>query len=91
MHLGPGVTAQRTKEPSIKIEDLPRVDLICLSHYHECVYPFGVSGTFADFLEIFGKFRRASGGPLEGFSMNSENFGGFFETLGVSRKHMGDF
>ncbi|PYI26623.1 Metallo-hydrolase/oxidoreductase [Aspergillus indologenus CBS 114.80] len=35
VHLGPGVTSTRTKDPAVDLEDLPRVDLVLLSHYHE--------------------------------------------------------
>ncbi|KAK0746903.1 hypothetical protein B0T18DRAFT_447320 [Schizothecium vesticola] len=35
VHLGPGVTATRTKNPSVDITSLPPIDLILLSHYHE--------------------------------------------------------
>lgn len=35
VHLGPGVNATRNTDPSIEIEDLPPIDLILLSHYHE--------------------------------------------------------
>ncbi|KAI1349663.1 Metallo-hydrolase/oxidoreductase [Xylaria sp. FL0043] len=35
VHLGPGVSAQRLKDPAVNIEELPPVDLVLLSHYHE--------------------------------------------------------
>ena len=35
VHLGPGVTATRLTDPSIDLEDLPHIDLVLLSHYHE--------------------------------------------------------
>ncbi|KAI0395182.1 Metallo-hydrolase/oxidoreductase [Xylariaceae sp. FL0594] len=35
VHLGPGVTAQRVTNPAVDIDDLPGVDLVLLSHYHE--------------------------------------------------------
>jgi L-ascorbate metabolism protein UlaG (beta-lactamase superfamily) len=35
VHLGPGVTAQRRTNPAIDIDELPRIDVILLSHYHE--------------------------------------------------------
>ncbi len=35
VHLGPGVTATRIKNPAIELKDLPHVDVILLSHYHE--------------------------------------------------------
>ncbi|KAL8710554.1 MAG: hypothetical protein Q9225_007270 [Loekoesia sp. 1 TL-2023] len=34
VHLGPGVTGTRKTNPAIDLHDLPRIDLICLSHYH---------------------------------------------------------
>lgn len=37
VHLGPGVTSTRLKNPSTDLHDLPRVDLVLLSHYHEYV------------------------------------------------------
>jgi hypothetical protein len=35
VHLGPGVTAQRLKDPAIDLHELPRIDAVLLSHYHE--------------------------------------------------------
>ncbi|KAI1819075.1 Metallo-hydrolase/oxidoreductase [Xylaria intraflava] len=35
VHLGPGVTARRLKDPAVELDDLPPVDLVLLSHYHE--------------------------------------------------------
>ncbi|MCK9518395.1 MAG: MBL fold metallo-hydrolase, partial [Dehalococcoidia bacterium] len=34
LHLGLGVTTERLTEPGIQFEELPRVDLIILSHLH---------------------------------------------------------
>ncbi|KAJ6564046.1 beta-lactamase-like protein [Mycena capillaripes] len=34
VHLGPGVTGTRQTEPAIDLHDLPRIDLVLLSHYH---------------------------------------------------------
>ena len=35
VHLGPGVTAERLKNPAVDIDALPPLDCILLSHYHE--------------------------------------------------------
>ncbi|EAU80968.1 hypothetical protein CC1G_03144 [Coprinopsis cinerea okayama7 len=35
VHLGPGVTATRVKNPAVDLHELPRVDAVLLSHYHE--------------------------------------------------------
>ncbi|TRX98457.1 hypothetical protein FHL15_000531 [Xylaria flabelliformis] len=35
VHLGPGVTAQRLKNPAVDLHELPPIDLVLLSHYHE--------------------------------------------------------
>ncbi|KAF2876466.1 beta-lactamase-like protein [Massariosphaeria phaeospora] len=35
VHLGPGVSATRLTNPAIDLEELPRIDVILLSHYHE--------------------------------------------------------
>ncbi|KAH7401839.1 beta-lactamase superfamily domain-containing protein [Phaeosphaeria sp. MPI-PUGE-AT-0046c] len=35
VHLGPGVGATRRTNPAIDLEELPRIDVIFLSHYHE--------------------------------------------------------
>ncbi|CAO2648915.1 Nn.00g098640.m01.CDS01 [Neocucurbitaria sp. VM-36] len=35
VHLGPGVSATRQTNPAIDLEELPRIDVILLSHYHE--------------------------------------------------------
>ncbi|KGO74256.1 hypothetical protein PITC_085030 [Penicillium italicum] len=35
VHLGPGLSSERLTDPAIDLHDLPRVDLVLLSHYHE--------------------------------------------------------
>ncbi|KAJ5503846.1 hypothetical protein N7463_006720 [Penicillium fimorum] len=35
VHLGPGVSSERLTNPDIDLHDLPRIDLVLLSHYHE--------------------------------------------------------
>ncbi|KAJ9484387.1 hypothetical protein VN97_g8979 [Penicillium thymicola] len=35
VHLGPGVSSKRLTNPAVDLHDLPRIDLILLSHYHE--------------------------------------------------------
>ncbi|KAM7193659.1 Beta-lactamase superfamily domain containing protein [Naviculisporaceae sp. PSN 640] len=35
VHLGPGVTAKRVKDPAVDMDQLPPLDCILLSHYHE--------------------------------------------------------
>ncbi|TPX62450.1 hypothetical protein SpCBS45565_g07014 [Spizellomyces sp. 'palustris'] len=35
VHLGPGITAQRVTNPAINLEDIPPIDAIVLSHFHE--------------------------------------------------------
>lgn len=35
VHLGPGVTSTRRTNPAIDLEELLRIDVILLSHYHE--------------------------------------------------------
>jgi len=35
VHLGPGVTSKRMMDPAVDIDELPAVDLVLLSHYHE--------------------------------------------------------
>ncbi|KAJ4380042.1 hypothetical protein N0V86_004349 [Didymella sp. IMI 355093] len=35
VHLGPGVSGTRRTNPAIDIEELPHIDMILLSHYHE--------------------------------------------------------
>ena len=35
VHLGPGVTAQRRTNPAVDLEQLPGLDCILLSHFHE--------------------------------------------------------
>ncbi|KAF2094157.1 Metallo-hydrolase/oxidoreductase [Rhizodiscina lignyota] len=34
VHLGPGVSGVRLKDPAIDLHDLPHIDLVLLSHYH---------------------------------------------------------
>ncbi|CAI7573074.1 unnamed protein product [Penicillium glandicola] len=35
VHLGPGMSSERLSDPAVDLHDLPRIDLILLSHYHE--------------------------------------------------------
>ncbi|KAI1260913.1 Metallo-hydrolase/oxidoreductase [Xylariaceae sp. FL1019] len=35
VHLGPGVTAERLTNPAVDLHELPPIDLVLLSHYHE--------------------------------------------------------
>jgi L-ascorbate metabolism protein UlaG (beta-lactamase superfamily) len=35
VHLGPGVSATRRTNPALNLDELPRIDCILLSHYHE--------------------------------------------------------
>ncbi|KAJ9143467.1 Metallo-hydrolase/oxidoreductase [Pleurostoma richardsiae] len=35
VHLGPGVTAQRRTDPAVDLDQMPPMDCILLSHYHE--------------------------------------------------------
>lgn len=35
VHLGPGVSSTRRTNPAVDLHDLPRIDLVLLSHYHE--------------------------------------------------------
>lgn len=35
VHLGPGVSSKRLHDPAIDLHELPRIDAILLSHYHE--------------------------------------------------------
>ncbi|KAL5334107.1 beta-lactamase superfamily domain-containing protein [Aspergillus crustosus] len=34
VHLGPGVSATRKTNPAVDLHDLPRIDMVLLSHYH---------------------------------------------------------
>ncbi|QDS67516.1 hypothetical protein FKW77_001735 [Venturia effusa] len=34
VHLGPGVTSTRRTNPALDLHDLPRIDMVLLSHYH---------------------------------------------------------
>jgi L-ascorbate metabolism protein UlaG (beta-lactamase superfamily) len=34
VHLGPGVTATRKTNPALDLHELPRIDVVLLSHYH---------------------------------------------------------
>jgi hypothetical protein len=35
VHLGPGVVGTRITDPALGLEELPRIDVVLLSHYHE--------------------------------------------------------
>jgi L-ascorbate metabolism protein UlaG (beta-lactamase superfamily) len=40
VHLGPGVTSARRTNPAVDLHELPRIDLVLLSHYHAyAIYP----------------------------------------------------
>jgi hypothetical protein len=34
VHLGPGVTATRKTNPALDLHELPKIDVVLLSHYH---------------------------------------------------------
>ena len=34
VHLGPGVSSTRRTNPAVDLHELPRVDVVLLSHYH---------------------------------------------------------
>lgn len=34
VHLGPGVTGTRETNPAVNLHELPRIDVVLLSHYH---------------------------------------------------------
>lgn len=34
VHLGPGITGTRETNPAIDLHELPRIDVVLLSHYH---------------------------------------------------------
>lgn len=34
VHLGPGVTGTRQTNPAVDLHELPRIDVVLLSHYH---------------------------------------------------------
>jgi hypothetical protein len=34
VHLGPGVTGVRVTDPAVGLDELPRIDVVLLSHYH---------------------------------------------------------
>ena len=38
VHLGPGVSSMRRTNPALGLHELPRIDLVLLSHYHGCVH-----------------------------------------------------
>ncbi|KAK9420982.1 putative Metallo-beta-lactamase domain-containing protein [Seiridium unicorne] len=44
VHLGPGVNAERKTNPAVEIDELPPMDLVLLSHYHEDHFDQEVEG-----------------------------------------------
>jgi len=53
VHLGPGVTAQRQTNPAVDLHELPSLDAILLSHYHEDHFDRLVEGSLnRDFLIV---------------------------------------
>jgi Cft2 family RNA processing exonuclease len=46
VHLGPGVTAQRKTNPAVSMDELPPIDAILLSHFHEGMHTSRVHTTY---------------------------------------------
>ncbi|CAL8580647.1 hypothetical protein XPA_006368 [Xanthoria parietina] len=72
VHLGPGVTGTRKTNPAIELHDLPRIDLICLSHYHADHFDAKVESSLRRSLPIIttphAKSHLASKGAGEAFT-----------------------
>jgi len=46
VHLGPGISGVRRTNPAVDLHELPRIDVVLLSHYHGYVYiPFLTQGS----------------------------------------------
>ncbi|KAI4274016.1 MAG: hypothetical protein L6R38_006200 [Xanthoria sp. 2 TBL-2021] len=72
VHLGPGVTGTRKTNPAIELHDLPRIDLVCLSHYHADHFDAQVESSLRRSLPIIttphAKSHLASKGEGEAFT-----------------------
>ncbi|KAI4255114.1 MAG: hypothetical protein L6R42_006908, partial [Xanthoria sp. 1 TBL-2021] len=72
VHLGPGVTGTRKTNPAIELHDLPRIDLVCLSHYHADHFDAHVESSLRRSLPIIttphAKSHLASKGDGEAFT-----------------------
>ncbi|KAK5163664.1 hypothetical protein LTR04_002382 [Oleoguttula sp. CCFEE 6159] len=71
-HLGPGVTATRVTNPAVDLHDLPRIDVVLLSHYHADHFDQKVEESLRRTLPIIttphAKGCLQSKGPEESFS-----------------------
>lgn len=52
VHLGPGVTSTRRTNPAVDLYDLPRIDMVLLSHYHADHFDEKVEGSLRRDLPI---------------------------------------
>ncbi|KAL9104538.1 MAG: hypothetical protein Q9163_000511 [Psora crenata] len=74
VHLGPGVTGTRQTNPALDLHELPRVDVVLLSHYHEDHFDQVVEASLRRDLPIIttphakSHLTSASKGPNEAFT-----------------------
>lgn len=72
VHLGPGVTSVRRIDPAVNLHDLPNIDVVLLSHYHEDHFDKEVEASLRRDLPIIStphaKAHLESKGPGEAFS-----------------------
>lgn len=85
VHLGPGVTSKRRTNPAISLEELPRIDIVLLSHYHADHFDQKVEASLRRSLPIIttphAKQSLTSKGPTESFTEVSSL--DFFESMMV--------
>ncbi|RPA92154.1 Metallo-hydrolase/oxidoreductase [Choiromyces venosus 120613-1] len=67
IHLGPGVSSTRLTNPAVDMEDLPSVDLVLLSHYHDDRFNQKVETSLRRDLPIITTPHATSKGPQESF------------------------
>ncbi|PVH95345.1 Metallo-hydrolase/oxidoreductase [Periconia macrospinosa] len=85
VHLGPGVTGTRLTNPAIDLDQLPRIDAVLLSHYHEDHFDKEVEEKLTKSIPIITTphAKACLTGKGEDKSFSAVHALGFFESLGI--------
>ncbi|KXJ93528.1 beta-lactamase-like protein [Microdochium bolleyi] len=81
VHLGPGVSATRRTNPAVDLHELPPLDLVLLSHYHEDHFDRLVEGSLRRDVRIVTTPHAKK--CLEGEEGKEEGMGGFTDVTGL--------